>query len=754
MLELKDFFHLPHVEALLAELLVGEPGLVLLAGLDAHAAAGKDGSGFIPSGRATLFRILARQLLGELKGRKAALVAEQRNALRLPRQMKRQITWVKVGSLNSYAQAIEQAVGLRPGLILVEKCDGETAVPILQAAGEGLPVLAQMETVYWGAAVARHLLTQGASPELLSPELLSGLNWIITTQRMPALCHQCKQPVNTDPAQVDLLRQRYPQLALTGPFYQATGCELCQGSGRYGEVTLFDFFQASAPPPDLFQLPSRLGMEEYLLRLAELGHLPLEEADQFISDQLHRAYTLLALNEQALTKANAALSQSNRRLQQKLVELEAANRVLEQRTEALISFQDMSLRLITSANLNEIAARVCRYSCDLGGACQAVLYYFHGDETAEILAAHGWEKPVSPQQVDARLLLPVWAAGMTSRPIPFAATPPGVADADCQTNGVQIPLIAQDEQGQQQTLVGSIIVYPKGESFSPGEMALLQAFANQAALALQRSDLIGALREKIAALEAAQAQIVQKERLEKELDLAREVQQNLLPRAFPHIPGYAFGVRSQPARMVGGDFYDVFRLDDGRFGLVIADVSDKGMPAALFMGLTRSLLLAEARRSPSPRAVLSNVNRLLLELGNANMFVTIFYGIVNRETRQLSYARAGHDWPLLLRHGQTQRLEGQGTFVGFWEEAHFILSEETIQLEPGDQLLLYTDGLTDVMGDDGRCFSLAQLEKLVTGHAHLETEQLCQAILDELALFQGEAEQFDDMTLLVMAVAG
>jgi serine phosphatase RsbU (regulator of sigma subunit) len=761
MLGLNDFFHLPEVDNLLVELAAQKTGLSLVAGLEAHPAAG--GGGFIPSGRATIFRILARQLLSEGAGGKAALVAEQRDALRLPRQMRRQVAWIKVGPLTNQQEALAEAIRLRPSLILLDRLDEETAVSALTAANDGLRILAQIDTVYQGAAVARYLLTLGAPPELLA-----GLTWIISVQRLSALCSHCKQPAPVEMGELTSLRSRYPALALDGPFYRTAGCPNCQGAGRYGEVALFDIFHADASPPELFHRPSRLSREEYLLRLAELGYLPLEEIYQATSDQLHQAYTLLTASERALTQANTALSQSNNRLQQKLVEIEAANRVLEQRTEALISFQDMSMRLIASASLPEIAERVCRNSCSLGGACQAILYYFHGDETAEILAAHGWDKIAPPKRVDAppnrvdappnlvdaHLLLPVWSASADAQPLPFNGHPPGISPtAECKTAGLQFPLIAQDEQGQNQILVGSIIVYPKiAAGFAPGELALLTAFANQAALALQRSDLIAALQDKIEALQAAQTQIIHKERLEKELDLAREVQQSLLPTAFPLIPGYRFAVRSQPARVVGGDFYDVFQLDERRFGLAIADVSDKGMPAALFMGLTRSLLLAEARRGESPRAVLRSVNRLLMELGESNMFVTVFYAIVDTATGLLTYARAGHDWPLLLRNGRTRRLKGQGMFLGFWDESLFELSEETLQLQANDQLLLYTDGLTDAMAMDGRCFSLLQLEKLVETLAHLKAEQLCRATLAELAHFQGEAEQFDDMTLLVMTV--
>ncbi len=130
-------------------------------------------------------------------------------------------------------------------------------------------------------------------------------------------------------------------------------------------------------------------------------------------------------------------------------------------------------------------------------------------------------------------------------------------------------------------------------------------------------------------LEEAQAELVEKERLERELELARGIQHSFLPREFPRLPGFECAARYRPARQVGGDFYDVVPLGDQRVGLVMADVSDKGMAAALFMALSRSLIRAESQRNPSPRSVLLSVNRLLLEMSQAGMFVTVFYGVLD-----------------------------------------------------------------------------------------------------------------------------
>jgi serine phosphatase RsbU (regulator of sigma subunit) len=340
----------------------------------------------------------------------------------------------------------------------------------------------------------------------------------------------------------------------------------------------------------------------------------------------------------------------------------------------------------------------------------------------------------------------------SAEPEPFNHLPPGISiSKDVRYAGLRaglyVPLIAQDRR------VGAMIVHSaQKSSFAPGEVALLQTFANQAALAIQRAGLIEQLRAKITQLEAAQAELARKERMEHELELARHVQQSMLPRTFPLVPGYQFAALNEPARQVGGDFYDVIPLDADNFGIAVADVSDKGMPAALYMVLTRSLLLAEARREYSPAAVLTRVNALLLELGEPNMFVTVFYGVVERTSRRLVYSRAGHDRPLVLRGGTTVELGGKGAALGLLENQLLRLSEERVELAPGDRLVLYTDGLTDMMAPDGELFDRARLETLLCLHAHLSPARLCEAVFGDLAAFKGSADQFDDTTILVVAV--
>jgi serine phosphatase RsbU (regulator of sigma subunit) len=741
MLDLKDFLHLPELDASLERLAADGPGLVLVAGLDPLVTSA-DADGFLPSGRAAIFRILVRHILSQMSSVHAIIVAGTKDALRVPRQLKRQVEWALVELPHTYSGRIAQAALRRPELLVIDRLDAETANAALQAAQNGVKVMSQMDTIFSGAGVARHLLDWG-----VSRESLSALAWIITVQRMATLCPHCKQPEDLDPARLDELRSRYPHIPIEGTFFRADGCEGCNHTGRQGNVAAFDIFRAGDDTAALLDQPSQFPLQEYILRLATLGHVSLDDALGFGANQLRRAYNLLVSNERALAEANTTL-------RSRLAQLEAANKVLQQRTEALVSLQDIGHTLVTSTGLGDLASRVCRHARKLCDADRAILYFLGPDSTVEILAVSGWDATLVHQRLDAAMVISAGGSPLAgAEPMPFTISPPGVpptyreARSPALKAGLRVPLIAQQE------VVGLMIVHSTTKSaFAPGAVALLQAFANQAAVAIQRTGLIDSLRDKIEQLNAAQAELVKKERLERELELARQVQQRLLPHTFPLIPGFAFAARCEPARRVGGDFYDVILLDADRFGVVIADVSDKGMPAALFMALTRSLILAEARREHSPCAVLTNVHRLLLELGEPDMFVTVFYGVVDVASRRLTYTRAGHDRPMLLRGDVVESLGGEGTFLGSLDADHLNLSEEQTDLLPGDRLVLYTDGLADTVNVNLQLFGLARFVSLLQSLVGLSAAELCAATFDHIAAYQGEAEQFDDMTMLVIEV--
>ncbi len=253
-------------------------------------------------------------------------------------------------------------------------------------------------------------------------------------------------------------------------------------------------------------------------------------------------------------------------------------------------------------------------------------------------------------------------------------------------------------------------------------------------------------------LQEAQAALLAKERLERELELARELQQGILPHEFPNLPGFQCAARNRPARQVGGDFYDVIPLGGDRVGLVMADASDKGMAAALFMALTRSLIRAEARRSFSPQEVLLSVHRLLLEISQANMFVTVFYGVLDLSSSRLHYTRAGHDRPLHVRPGSGECwfLQADGMFLGLVDPVS--LEEVSLGLEPGDLLVLYTDGLTDALSIEGERFGGERLQHTICDAAAGSPQEVCDSVFHRVEQFQTGVEQFDDMALLVARV--
>ena len=261
------------------------------------------------------------------------------------------------------------------------------------------------------------------------------------------------------------------------------------------------------------------------------------------------------------------------------------------------------------------------------------------------------------------------------------------------------------------------------------------------------------LRQAYADLQAAQAELVRTERLQRDLELAAHVQRGLLPKKFPSMTGLSFAARAQPAREIGGDFYDAFQLDEHHAGLLIADVSDKSIHAAIFMAIARALFHTEVRRTLSPREVVTAVHHLLLDVSSEDdQFVTAFYGVLHRDTRQLTYVRAGHDRPLLLHpDGSVEVLAGAGRFIGMLDEAD--VEERSIDLHSGDRLIMYSDGVVDARNAADERYGPDRLAAAVKTCPGAEADAICTAIMNSVLDFQGSVAQFDDITLLVAAIA-
>ena len=251
-------------------------------------------------------------------------------------------------------------------------------------------------------------------------------------------------------------------------------------------------------------------------------------------------------------------------------------------------------------------------------------------------------------------------------------------------------------------------------------------------------------------LKAAQAQIVEKERLEKELEVAREIQISILPRELPDDPAWEFGVHFSSMEAVGGDFYDVIRLDSGKLGVAVGDVSGHGVPAALFMSLTATMLRAEAKRSDSPGDVLRAVNSQLLETSDSGMFVTILYGILDSAARTFEYARAGHSTPLLANPGEPARQleDGLGQLLGVFDD--MVLDEVSIPFLSDTAMVIYTDGVTEAANGREEFFGEEGLLEAVGSSDEMHPNALLERIWEAVQIFQGEVSNEDDITLLAV----
>jgi hypothetical protein len=250
----------------------------------------------------------------------------------------------------------------------------------------------------------------------------------------------------------------------------------------------------------------------------------------------------------------------------------------------------------------------------------------------------------------------------------------------------------------------------------------------------------GAQKDKLRDLERAY--------LQQELTMARDIQQALLPKNLPELKGWKFSCCYQPAREVGGDFYDFLELEGGRLGLVVGDATGHGMPAALVMATARSMLRAVAQASESPGEVLRRANDPLFTDIPPSMFITCFYAILDPKSGRLLYANAGHDLPYLHRGGDVKELKARGMPLGLMPGMSY--EEQEITLEAGDSALFYSDGLVEAHDSQRReMFGFPRLRALVAEHG--EDGSLVEILLEELYSFTGDGwEQEDDITLLTL----
>jgi len=255
--------------------------------------------------------------------------------------------------------------------------------------------------------------------------------------------------------------------------------------------------------------------------------------------------------------------------------------------------------------------------------------------------------------------------------------------------------------------------------------------------------------------EASRAQ-AQVSALRHELALAQSIQQSILPREFPDVPGADLYARMLPARNVGGDFYDFFSLGDSRLGVVIGDVSGKGVPAAIFMALCRTLLRSVASRGLPPGEALGEMNHLVCSDNRTELFVTVFYGVLDLSTGRFDFANGGHNRPYVYaidgRVGPLPVDEAEGTIVGLIPDVPYTTA--STQLRPGDGLLLYTDGVTEATDRDGRMYSERGLEVYLRQAHDRPATAIVGGLVDDVGSFIQDTPQTDDLTALAVRYAG
>jgi sigma-B regulation protein RsbU (phosphoserine phosphatase) len=272
--------------------------------------------------------------------------------------------------------------------------------------------------------------------------------------------------------------------------------------------------------------------------------------------------------------------------------------------------------------------------------------------------------------------------------------------------------------------------------FTPEDRDLLSAIASSAAIAIENARLY-----QVA---------VEKGRMDRELEMARRVQSSLLPDHVPDFSGWEFAARWQPAHEVAGDYYDFAPCQDQKTGLVIADVTDKGMAAALFMALTRSAIRANVCGAATPAEGISGANRLVCAESTRGLFVTLFFGLLDPASGEITYVNAGHNPPLFYRAAEDDLslLKATGMPLGIDQAAAY--SQRTIHMQPGDFLVLYTDGITEAFDEQGSEFGMERLQRVVYDVRGASVEEIQSSLLQTVNDFIDDTAPADDITMMVV----
>lgn len=416
--------------------------------------------------------------------------------------------------------------------------------------------------------------------------------------------------------------------------------------------------------------------------------------------------------------------------------IESAQLAIAQREEAWVStaLLQVAEAVGSQTDLDEILGTIVRLTPLLVGVERCVVLLCDHDRRTYLPGqAFGLSQTVMAEFAALRLPVDAWPLNGEDRSDASRRDAPDQLISTLQLDQpVALPLRARHQ------IVGALIVDRGADDLliNQRRLNILSGIANQTAIAIENVRLI--------------TELATRQLLEKELDVAREIQKSFLPERNPQVAGYQIGAYWKSARRVGGDFYDFMPLANGNLGIVVADVADKGVPAALFMALSRTLVRATAMGGRTPADALRRTNELILSDARSDLFVTAFYGVLDPRRATFAYANAGHNPPIWLRarSGRAYYLNLPGIALGVIPEVN--LHEETIALGAGDVLALYTDGVTEALNEQEEEFGVPRLEQVIRENLTRSAAEIVAAIQQAMDAFTGNVLPFDDVTLVIL----
>jgi len=402
-------------------------------------------------------------------------------------------------------------------------------------------------------------------------------------------------------------------------------------------------------------------------------------------------------------------------------------------TETLL---EVEKSLSSTLNLNELLELILDSLLKVVEYDAVVIFLIdESKEEIEHIKARGFDPALEPDlQLKIGEGLAGWAAKTEkSLIVPDVKDDSRYIEAKVETkSGMVVPIVSQNR------IIGVFsLESDEPNAYTHDDLELLEAFASLAAISLERA--------------RQHEEILEKRKLEEELSIAKRIQQSFLPREKPQFSGFDISGINIPSEEVGGDYYDFIPIIENQIGIVIGDVSGKGIPAALIMASVRAGLIAEIRNNYAIRSIMAKVNNLLFESTASDIYVTAVYGVLDPKNRIFTFSNAGHNAPILRRaDGEMKYLTEGGMALGMFENSKY--EETPLGISPGEIIVFYTDGVTEAKNDKEEEFGTRRLKQAIGDSHQLGASQIQENIYDAVKEFTGLSHQEDDLTMIVIKV--